>query len=292
MTIGEKIKALRIAKKMTQSAICGELITRNMLSRIENGAALPSLPTLKHLADKLGVSAGYFLDDTDDAFPYEKLALMPTIKNAYREQHYTTVLSLTAPLQKDDEIAYLEASSFYYLAENAYQKGALVTAEKLFLAAKESAKRSLYAADSLLKKSDYFLTLLSRVRENKLPELSPSDFGSFSEEIESYLYLYLLHVTKNRRYDLAAAIYDTIKFESTLFRKHINARLSLLARNHSRAATLLEELADEIKEQNTDPLFSLNVLMDRESVAGASGDYEAAYHALLQKNALLDAFRQ
>ena len=41
--IGEKIKALRISKRMTQSELAGDQITRNMLSLIENGSALPSL---------------------------------------------------------------------------------------------------------------------------------------------------------------------------------------------------------------------------------------------------------
>ena len=110
MTIGEKIKFLRLSKKLTQSAICGDLITRNMLSRIENGAALPSLPTLKQLADALGVSAGYFLDAGDDPFPYQKLALMPPIKEAFKKGDYTSALALSASLDKDDEIAYIEAA--------------------------------------------------------------------------------------------------------------------------------------------------------------------------------------
>ena len=46
MKIGEKIKKLRTAKLMTQSDLVGNEITRNMLSRIENGAANPSLETI------------------------------------------------------------------------------------------------------------------------------------------------------------------------------------------------------------------------------------------------------
>lgn len=292
MTIGEKIKFLRQKKKLTQAAICGDLITRNMLSRIENGAALPSLPTLKHLADKLGVSAGYFLDDADELFPYQKLALMPPIKEAFRNHDYTAVLALTALVDKDDEIAYIEAASFFALGYEAYRKGHLMTAEKMLTAAREAASCSLYADGSLFKKCDYYLLLIRRAAEGKLPDVAFGENDYFADEIEYYLYLYMLHVTKTARYDLAAAIYDTIKFQSTPFRKHINARLSLLARNNSRAATLLEELAEEITAGDADPVFAIHVLTDRESVAGALGDYEAAYRALLQKNTLLEAFRQ
>jgi len=292
MTIGDKIKALRLSKKMTQAALCGDVITRNMLSRIENNVALPSLTTLQHLADVLGVSAGYFLDAANDPFPYQKLVLIEAIKDAYRNEDYTRVLSMTASLDRDDEIAYIEASSFYALADEAYRKNELTTAESLFEMAKEAAAESLYAEETIFKKSEYYLSLIRRTLNSKLPELSLEENEYFGNEIECYLYLYMLTVTKTQRYDLAAAIYDTIKFRSTLFRKHINARLSMLTRNNSRAASLLDELYEEIKESECDPIFAINVLTDRETVAGLLGDYEAAYHALLAKNDLLDAFRR
>lgn len=292
MTIGDKIKALRLQKKITQSALCGDVITRNMLSRIENNVALPSLPTLRHLASALGVSAGYFLDEVSDPFPYEKLVLIDAIKDAYSSRDYTRVLTMTASLDKDDEIAYIEASSFFALASEAYRKNELTTAESLFEMAKEAAAESLYADTTILKKSEYYLSLIRKTLDSKLPELTLNENDYFGEEIECYLYLYLLTVTKNQRYDLAAAIYDTVKFRSTLFRKHINARLSMLARNNSRAASLLDELYEEIKVSECDPVFAINVLTDRETVAGLLNDYEAAYHALLAKNALLDTFRR
>ena len=45
--LGRRIKEARIAKKMTQSQVVGTFITRNMLSQIENGNALPSITTLE-----------------------------------------------------------------------------------------------------------------------------------------------------------------------------------------------------------------------------------------------------
>ena len=39
MNIGDKIKKIRKEKKITQSALAGQRITRNMLSAIENGTA-------------------------------------------------------------------------------------------------------------------------------------------------------------------------------------------------------------------------------------------------------------
>ena len=62
MTLGEKLKKARLERGLTQSQVCGEHITRNMLSQLENDLASPSVRTLEHLADALGVSVGWLLE--------------------------------------------------------------------------------------------------------------------------------------------------------------------------------------------------------------------------------------
>ena len=56
MTLGERIKRSRLDRGMSQKALAGEQITRNMLSQIENGQATPSMKTLQYLAERLDVS--------------------------------------------------------------------------------------------------------------------------------------------------------------------------------------------------------------------------------------------
>ena len=43
MELGEKLRLTRLEAGLSQRALCGDEITRNMLSRIENGAARPSM---------------------------------------------------------------------------------------------------------------------------------------------------------------------------------------------------------------------------------------------------------
>lgn len=71
MTLGEKIKAARVERHMTQKDVVGDYITRNMLSKIENGSATPSVKTLEYLAGALGLPAGYFMNETtgDELIP-------------------------------------------------------------------------------------------------------------------------------------------------------------------------------------------------------------------------------
>lgn len=64
MELGEKLRQARLEANLSQRALCGGEITRNMLSRIENGAAHPSMKTLQYLAARLGKSVSYFLEET------------------------------------------------------------------------------------------------------------------------------------------------------------------------------------------------------------------------------------
>ena len=63
MSLGEKLRQARLEAGLSQRALCGEEITRNMLSRIENGAAQPSMRTLQYLAAQLGKPTSFFLEE-------------------------------------------------------------------------------------------------------------------------------------------------------------------------------------------------------------------------------------
>ena len=64
MELGEKIKHARLTAGLSQRQLCGDTITRNMLSLIESGRAKPSMDTLLYLANRLGRPVSYFLEDT------------------------------------------------------------------------------------------------------------------------------------------------------------------------------------------------------------------------------------
>lgn len=63
LTLGQKIRKTRLEKNFSQSELVGNFITRNMLSKIENDSANPSLKTIEYLAEKLGEPISYFLDN-------------------------------------------------------------------------------------------------------------------------------------------------------------------------------------------------------------------------------------
>ena len=102
MLLGEKIKAARLEAGLSQRQLCGDVITRNMLSQIENGSAAPSMTTLQYLAGQLGKSVSYFLQE--QAVDSPNPALMQQAREAYGKQQYRQVLALLQTYQGPDPL--------------------------------------------------------------------------------------------------------------------------------------------------------------------------------------------
>ncbi len=64
MDLGQLLKQARLESGLSQRQLCGEKITRNMLSQIENGSAKPSMDTLRYLAGRLGKPISFFLEES------------------------------------------------------------------------------------------------------------------------------------------------------------------------------------------------------------------------------------
>ena len=73
MALGQLLKQARLDAGLSQRQLCGEEITRNMLSQIENGSARPSMDTLRSLASRLGKPLSYFLEEEGAVSPNQRL---------------------------------------------------------------------------------------------------------------------------------------------------------------------------------------------------------------------------
>ena len=290
MTLGQKIKALRQERGLTQAALCDSTVTRNMLSRIEHDAATPSLSTLQALAKRLGISAGFFLDDTDDAFPYRKMALLPSLRAALCEGRYEELLEALDTLGgHDEETDCLRFLAHLFLGQRLYRQGLLTSAASQLEKALAAGKDTPYCRREGLASAQTMLSAIEKVLEKKTPDAPDTEKADpASSSFDAYRYL--LRLTVTAPYDFAARVYDSLPLRDPLQKKHIHARLSMAAHNDSRAAVLLEEIREECKQKEVDPLFCLLVWEDAETVARRLNDYETAYHCLLEKNALLEKF--
>lgn len=61
--VGENIKRIRTAKKMTISDVANEHVSRGMISLIENGKTQPSIERLQHIARQLGVNVSELVEE-------------------------------------------------------------------------------------------------------------------------------------------------------------------------------------------------------------------------------------
>ena len=119
MDLGQRIKQARLEAGLSQRQLCGQEITRNMLSQIENGAAKPSMNTLRYLAAQLGKPVGYFLEE---AVASPNQAKMDAARSAFLQNNHRGALESIADFQSPDPIFdvekhYLEALCCILLAE-------------------------------------------------------------------------------------------------------------------------------------------------------------------------------
>lgn len=76
MSIGTRIKELRLERKMTQKDFAKEIgISRSYLGDLENDRKSPSVETISKLSDKLNVSSAYFFGGVDVKKIYDECLL-------------------------------------------------------------------------------------------------------------------------------------------------------------------------------------------------------------------------
>lgn len=59
----QKLKRYEKKKRLTQTDLAGSVLTKSMLSQIENGKATPSMKTLQYIAEKLGCETSFLLEE-------------------------------------------------------------------------------------------------------------------------------------------------------------------------------------------------------------------------------------
>jgi transcriptional regulator with XRE-family HTH domain len=281
MTLGQKIRALRKERKMTQSTLAGSEITRNMLSRIESDSALPSLPTLLYLAKQLNVPAGYLLSENLSLFTCQKEEFLPALKHWYSLGNYKEVLRLYRRDfdGTDDEVAYLVAVSATECAKDAIHRGTMKTASEHLTLAKEMAEKTVYADKRLRAVIVLLEALLGNVQMPRFA-LSASEYTSFSTDSTwEDLYRYLTD-------DMSE-----YAFHDPLIKEHVEAKKLLLAGKHKDALAALTA----IESKRSTPGFSVLVLFrlyaDIEACYKEMFNYEEAYRYASKRLALLSAFR-
>ena len=150
MELGQRLRQARLEAGLSQRQLCGEEITRNMLSLIENGTAKPSMDTLRYLAARLGKPMGYFLEEQAVTSPNQ--AVMDTARRAYTQGEYRACLETLADYQAPDGVFdperwLLEALACIALAQQVQDQPTYGAA--LLARAKTAGEKTPYYTDAL-----------------------------------------------------------------------------------------------------------------------------------------------
>lgn len=167
MDIGKKLRQARLDAGLSQRQLCGDVITRNMLSLIENGSARPSMDTLACLAERLEKPISFFLEETPALS--SNASCMKKARVAYTNGEFANaevfLREYKADGVQDDEFGLLNTLILLSLAENALDRP--VYAKELLVQA--SQQQTCYLTPELEQRR---LLLLSQVSQEpvELPE--------------------------------------------------------------------------------------------------------------------------
>ena len=151
-TLGKRIKEARLAKKMTQSEVVGDFITRNMLSQIESGSATPSVKTLEYLCKVLEIEPNTLLPDENDSYI--------SIRTEFINKNYKAVIEYDADDEFSDEICALKAKACLMVAREYSGSDSATDLQKAIDFAKQASelsKRGIFADESVKNKADELL---------------------------------------------------------------------------------------------------------------------------------------
>ena len=281
MTLGQRIRQARIDRGMTQKQLVGDHITRNMLSKIENDSATPSVPTLEYIASRLALPAGYFLAGasySDGTSPDG----LDDMRSAYRSGDYTGCIRLLEQNQHaatSDEGYLLHARAALAAAREAMAEGDTAGAKEfadtadyynrqgIYYSAEIDAEMSLILAECALELD------ISEFEENAGEYERAVDGISFSVRYGLARAEYLL---KTGETELAAHVLDTLSpvTEKETARFHFLRGACLSADDRLAEAVAAYRTA----EQQGDRLLQKRVYRCLEECYRRQEDYKMAYY--------------
>lgn len=279
MTLGEKIKLARLQSKMTQADLVKDKITRNMLSRIENGTVNPSLDTIKFLAERLSVPVSYLLSDDDDLLFYEKKDKIKSIYDAYSKKDFLFCVNKISEFSSiDDELAFLLASSYFELAKKSLLKGALQTAVKYIdLSLSNCEKTVLYTRNI-----EAVAPMYRAIAINVQAPLLEFDSKSYTDDLIS---VFDYDIFKYINYD------NNHSYKDKCMDLHIKAKQFIKDRDYIRAVDILDEAVKIGFDEEYNAFVMFGIYADLEYCYKQLYDFEKAYQYSSKRLSMIEGFK-
>lgn len=271
MELGQKLRLARQEAGLSQRQLCGEVITRNMLSQIENGSAKPSMETLRYLAGRLGKSVSFFLEE--DAVLSPNCKVMEQAREALKKQDAAALRVALDGYESPDDVfeeewKLLTIHCLVLEAEEALRTGREIYARELLDRAEEVAQAALYFTEELSRK---ILLLKSRLKSADLGEICRK-----LPSLDEVLILRAKGALAVEEYVRALHLLESVVDKSGEDWNFLRGELYLIEKDYMQAAKCFHQ-AEEVMGQ---AVFSKLETCYREM-----GDYRMAYtYACKQRN--------
>lgn len=293
MEIGEKIKSIRVSKRMTQSQLAGDQITRNMLSLIENGSALPSLQTVVYLAERLEVPVGLLLAKENEEQIYLKVSRLPRIKNAFSKGEYRLCVDMCLGLLEmsaespDDELWLILAESHFRIAVEEFNVGRLHAACRELDEACECSRRTLYGCEHIRCSSAKYFEYMRRLSPTLVSESDNDTYSGNALSIDAFGKYFAVKEELDRdNISVAEQYIASASCEEKGYVDHIKACVEIRRGKYSDAKKILEGLLGS--DALTCRAITHGIFSDLEQCCRELGDYKSAYEYSVGKVELLE----
>ena len=294
MDIGRKIKTIRVEKLMTQNELAGELITRNMLSQIENGIAQPSLSTVSYLAKRLGVPAGYLLSEGEEEFVYNKTRVMMNIKKAYTDKNFKLCMDMCMSSfdRLDDELELILTDCCVGESEELIRNGKIYKARDMLDEALCHSEKTIYS--TLTQKRRVYVMFHLLKSFSPTLDSNKADIDERYQLLDPVLYEDVLCKYISVICGSAAPGGDESTFgnrevlsdRDRLYVSHLEARREMNKGEYKKAALILKSIMDD--ETVPEKLLLFMCCEDMEKCCKETEDYKGAYEFSKNKMEILE----
>lgn len=301
--LGANIRAARRHLGMTQGQLAGEDITRNMLSLIESGAALPSLPTLCMIAERLGLTPGALMGELSDHLieRSEKELRVLLAKKKYGEliDRWDRELGEDSELEPTPGLCDLLIEGLVGRAIELFGQGRLGEARGLLDRADTIPDPKGYDVSSARENSLTYRILISRTLgdsgKNESESLTELLFSKHEQAFYAVVQELLSESARRVRSEADGEAVELRKrlepylahFESGLIRDHIEAKLLMIEAEYLSAKAKLLPLCTE----KLPPGTAFELYSDLEHCCKCCGDFENAYKYSTEKLKLLQSIK-
>lgn len=289
LKIGDRIKSLRESKGLTQKELAGDSVSRNMLSMIESGKALPSIETLVYISNALSVPVGYFFADEDELFLYGKKDAVRSYHRCIAANDLEGAIDISARYrQNDSEMRYYLCLAYMKAAQAKLDANMLTSASSYLDKAADIATDLTYGGDRIISLCGYVSTLIDTVSTDTVPEILINPDRLADIPIPAYFAAYLTayKCITNGDLESASAIARSGMLHS-MHSLHIKGVVSMRSGYLEAAANLLDIA---LSSEGGGFYSKYKLLCDLEICRKDLGDYEMAYSLSTSRMEMLGMF--